>query len=170
MQRILNALRTLIEFGLGLLMLVVFFLTIAVGTVLIGIAPVSGDEMRHQFKSPSFSGIGTSAHYLTIENQEHSRQEKIDEEKLALAEEAERELDNSTLSRFIRNLESRIYAELSRQLVNNMFGEEKSESGSFELEGNTVGYSTNGDTVSLTVTDKTGGTTVISVPVGDFYF
>ena len=51
-----------------------------------------------------------------------------------------------------------------------MFGEEKSESGSFELEGNTVDYSTNGDTVSLTVTDNTGGTTVISVPVGDFYF
>ena len=26
------------------------------------------DEMVHKFKSPSFSGVGTSAHYLTIEN------------------------------------------------------------------------------------------------------
>ena len=127
-------------------------------------------EMMHKFKNPSFSGIGTSAHYLTIENQEHSRQEKIKEEKLALVEEAEREVNNSTLARFIRNLESRIYAELSRQLVDNMFGETKSESGSFELEGNKVDYSTNGQTVSLTVTDKTGGTTIISVPIGDFYF
>jgi len=51
-----------------------------------------------------------------------------------------------------------------------MFGETKSESGSFELEGNKVDYSTNGQTVSLTVTDQSGGTTIISVPVGDFYF
>ena len=131
---------------------------------------VSADEMVHKFKSPSFSGIGTSAHYLTIENQEHSRQEKIKEEKLALVEETEREVNNSTLARFIRNLESRIYAELSRQLVDNMFGETKSESGSFELEGNKVDYSTNGQIVSLTVTDQSGGTTIISVPVGDFYF
>ena len=34
---------------------------------------VSADEMVHQFKNPSFSGIGTSAHYLTIENQEFNR-------------------------------------------------------------------------------------------------
>ena len=31
---------------------------------------VSADKMTHQFKSPSFSGVGTSSHYLTIENQE----------------------------------------------------------------------------------------------------
>ena len=38
---------------------------------------VSADEMVHKFKSPSFSGIGTSAHYLTIENQEFNRKEAI---------------------------------------------------------------------------------------------
>ena len=27
------------------------------------------DQITHKFKSPSFSGIGTSAQYLTIENQ-----------------------------------------------------------------------------------------------------
>ena len=31
------------------------------------------DELVHGFKNPSFSGIGTSAHYLTVENQEKSR-------------------------------------------------------------------------------------------------
>ena len=130
----------------------------------------ASSEMLYKFKSPSFSGNGTSAHYLTIENQQFNRKETIKEEKLALVEEAEREINNSTLARFIRNLESRIYAELSRQLVDNMFGETKSESGSFELEGNKVDYSTNGQTVSLTVTDQSGGTTIISVPIGDFYF
>ena len=36
---------------------------------------VNADKMTHQFKSPSFSGIGTSSHYLTIENQEFNRKE-----------------------------------------------------------------------------------------------
>ena len=31
---------------------------------------VNADELVHKFKSPSFSGISTSSHYLTIENQE----------------------------------------------------------------------------------------------------
>ena len=28
---------------------------------------VQADEMVHEFKSPSFSGVGTSSHYLTID-------------------------------------------------------------------------------------------------------
>ena len=35
------------------------------------------DEIVHKFKSPSFSGLNTSAHYLTIENQEFNRKEAI---------------------------------------------------------------------------------------------
>ena len=169
MQRIKKVLLATLSYITGFAIMAIFFTIIIIGSFLIAITPLSA-EMLHKFKSPSFSGNGTSAHYLTIENQEHSRENTIKEEKLALVEEAEREVNNSTLARFIRNLESRIYAELSRQLVDNMFGETKSESGSFELEGNKVDYSTNGQTVSLTVTDQSGGTTIISVPIGDFYF
>lgn len=169
MQRIKKVLLATLSYITGFAIMAIFFTIIVVGSFLIAITPLSA-EMLHKFKNPSFSGNGTSAHYLTIENQEHSREKTIKEEKLALVEEAEREVNNSTLARFIRNLESRIYAELSRQLVDNMFGETKSESGSFELEGNKVDYSTNGQTVSLTVTDQSGGTTIISVPIGDFYF
>ena len=128
------------------------------------------DEVVFKFKSPSFSGNGTSAHYLTIENQEHSREEKIKEEIQAYKEELLRDQNNTTLARFIRNLESRIYAELSRQLVDNMFGETKSESGSFTLEGNKVDYSTDGSFVSLKITDTEGGETTITVPIGSFTF
>jgi len=131
---------------------------------------ISADEMLFKFKSPSFSGNGTSAHYLTIENQEHSREEKIKEEIQAYKEELLRDQNNTTLARFIRNLESRIYAELSRQLGDNMFGETKSESGSFTLEGNKVDYSTDGSFVSLKITDTEGGETTITVPIGSFTF
>ena len=37
---------------------------------------VKSDEV-FKFKNPSFSGIGTGAHYLTIENQEFSRTKAI---------------------------------------------------------------------------------------------
>ena len=131
---------------------------------------ISADEMLFKFKSPSFSVNGTSAHYLTIENQEHSREKKIKEEIQAYKEELVRDQNNTTLARFIRNLESRIYAELSRQLVDNMFGETKSESGSFTLEGNKVDYSTDGSFVSLKITDTEGGETTITVPIGSFTF
>ena len=38
-----------------------------------------GDSMSFQFKSPSFNGSGYSAHALTIENQEFSRQKATKE-------------------------------------------------------------------------------------------
>ena len=40
-----------------------------------------GGELRHTWKSPSFSGIGASAHYLTIENQEFTRKAEIKSKK-----------------------------------------------------------------------------------------
>ena len=128
------------------------------------------DEMVHKFKSPSFSGIGTSAHYLTIENQEATRKATIKEEIKAYTDQLAREADNTTLARFIRNLESRIYAQLSRQMVESLFGETPQKEGKLTLEGNTIEYVVEADTITLTVTDETGGTTNITVPIGDFTF
>ena len=56
------------------------------------------DEIVHRFKNPSFSGIGTGAHYLTIENQEHSRKKAIEDALDAARKAAEREAENTTLS------------------------------------------------------------------------
>ena len=131
---------------------------------------VLSDEMRHKFKSPSFSGQGTSSHYLTIENQTFNRKEAIDARLEALADELEREAQNTTLARFQRNLESRIYAQLSRQLVDNLFGENKSTEGIIELLGNKIEYESDGETVTLTITDEDGGTTTIVIPVNSFTF
>ena len=138
--------------------------------IILSLGNVSADEMLFKFKNPSFSGNATSSHYLTIENQQFNRDKAIKEEIQAYKEELARDSNNTTLARFIRNLESRIYAELSRQLVDNMFGETKSESGSFTLEGNQVDYSTDGDKVTLTINESDGGTTTISVPIGSFTF
>ena len=131
---------------------------------------LSADEMVHKFKNPSFSGINTSSHYLTIENQEFNRKKALKEEIKALKEAAERAENNTTLARFIRNLESRIYAQLSRQLVENLFGENPSTDGTIELEGNTITYSSDGVYITLTITDSNGETTTITLPIGTFTF
>ena len=131
---------------------------------------VTADEMVHKFKSPSFSGVGTSAHYLTIENQQFNRKMTIKQELKALQEEIERDKENTTLARFIRNLESRIYAQLSRQLVENLFGETPSDSGVLSLEGNTIEYNVVDGIITLNITDSDGNTTTISLPIGSFTF
>ena len=128
------------------------------------------DEMVHKFKSPSFNGNNTSSHYLTIENQEFNRKMTIKEELKALQEQIKRDKENTTLARFIRNLESRIYAQLSRQLVENLFGENPSTEGTIELEGNTISYTSDGDIITLTITDADGNVTVIQLPIGSFTF
>lgn len=126
--------------------------------------------MTHKFKSPSFNGQNTSSHWLTIENQEFSRKSDIADEIKAYQDELARDQENTTLARFIRNLESRIYAELSRQLVNNLFGETMSTEGILELEGNTIQYFVDGDFITLIITDADGNETTITLPVGSFSF
>ena len=131
---------------------------------------IRADTITHKFKSPSFNGVGTSSHYLTIENQEYTRKLTIKEEIKALQDEIKREKENSTLARFMRNLESRVYAELSRQLVNNLFGETPQSEGVITLEGNTIEYTSDGVTLTLKITEADGTITEIVIPIGTFTF
>mgnify|MGYP004448322545 CR=1 FL=1 len=145
------------------LLCVLFFLLILTN-------PLWADTITFKFKNPSFSGINTSSHYLTIENQEFNRKEALKAEIKALQDEIERDKENTTLARFIRNLESRIYAQLSRQLVENLFGETPSTEGTLSLEGNTIEYSVVDGIITLTITDSDGNVTTISLPIGNFTF
>jgi len=130
----------------------------------------TADQMTHKFKSPSFSGENTSSHYLTIDNVEYTRRMTIKAEIKALQDEIERDKENTTLARFVRNLESRIYAQLSRQLVEALFGETPSDSGTIELEGNTITYSVVDGIITLTIVDAEGNETLIQIPIGSFTF
>ncbi len=145
--------------------------------ILLLVTPIAlADEITHKFKNPSFSGVGTSAHYLTIENQEKSRRDKLKDDIEAALKAEQRALENTTLAKFIRNLESRIYAQLSKQLVDNMFGnEEGSLAGSFTLEGNTINYvrmeqcGEDGvciEVIQMTIIDAEGSETIITIPIG----
>jgi hypothetical protein len=143
------------------------------GLIIFGLILVQNtkaDQIVHKFKSPSFSGINTSSHYLTIENQTFNRKMTIKEEIKALQDEIERDKENTTLARFLRNLESRIYAQLSRQLVDNLFGETPQTEGTIELEGNTIEYTSDGQFITLRITNQDGEVTEITLPIGSFTF
>ena len=82
-----------------------------------------GAELTHKWKSPSFSGIGSSAHFLTIENQEFTRKAEIKAKKDSEAAKKISAAKNTNYAKFIDNLESRIFAEFSKQLTDSLFGE-----------------------------------------------
>jgi hypothetical protein len=130
----------------------------------------NADELLFKFKSPSFSGVNSSSHYLTIENQENTRKNAIREKIESDADDLARAQQNTTLARFIRNFESRVYAQLSRQLVDQLFGENPSTEGKLELEGNLIEYIAEADKITLTITDENGDTTTITVPTASFTF
>jgi hypothetical protein len=126
-------------------------------------------ELVYQFKNPSFSGVGTGSQWLTIENQEFTRKQAI-QDKIDAALKAQALADqNSILNRFVNNLESRIYSQISEQLTQNLFSS-PSASGSFTLEGNTIQYTNTGDNIILNITDSSGNLTNITIPVGGFSF
>ena len=143
---------------------------LAIVLVLVLVGSLSADEMVHKFKNPAFSGVGTSSHFLTIENQETNRRQAIKDEITALKDKIERDQNNTVEARFMRNLTSRIYAQLARQIEENLFGEIKSNYGIMILEGNTIEYEITDEIVTVTITDEDGNVTQISVPVNSFTF
>ena len=139
-------------------------------------ATAQASEMTHQFKNPAFSGNGYSTHVLSIEQLQYSRKNDVKEEQRRLESAAERDAENTTINKFIKNVESRIYANLSKQLVDNMFGESCSgecpTSGTANVEGDTIYWvkDTTTETITLTVTGQDGTVTTMTIPMGDFNF
>ena len=143
-------------------------------------------DLTFGFKNPSFSGTGYSSHVLSIEQLQFQREQGVIDDKTAAEKAADRAAKNTTLSKFVTNVESRIFANLSKQMVDNMFGTnctpsdpdiddivECPEDGLATLpDGSTVKWEkdTTLDTITLTVTDATGTITQLIVPVGDFKF
>ena len=109
----------------NLINLLLLLATLAVAlwayTQIVGTA--HADQINHKFKNPSFSGIGTSAHYLTIENQEKTRKDAEISKRVSDEDKRQAALKNTNYAKFIKNLESRIYARFSKEMEDALFGE-----------------------------------------------
>ena len=143
---------------------------------------IRASELVHKFGNPSFSGVGQSAHYLTIDEQERTRKAEIAKKAQDALEDAEREADNTVLAKFIRNLESRIYSTLAKDISESLFNysgdqpdplnESTWVSGTINLEGNLLTWINNGSTITLIIEEYLDGvlvsTTEIVIPIGSF--
>ena len=141
-------------------------------------------SLTFDFSNPAFSGEGYSSHVLSISQLEYNRKESVKDDLLSAEAKAARDAKNTTLAKFVTNVESRIFANLSKQMVDNMFGTNCTEdldttelecplSGTATLpDGSTVAWvkDETAETITLTVTSADGSLTELIVPVGDFKF
>ena len=136
------------------------------------VATAQSSELVHEFKNPSFSGQGYSNHVLALEQLRYTRQKEINDAIKAEIAKKKREEEQETINKFINNVESRIYAQLSKQLVDNMFTDDGATSGTASIEGASIYWvkDTSAETISITVTESDGTTTDITVPLSGFGF
>jgi hypothetical protein len=136
----------------------------------------NASELVHEFKSPAFSGIGYSSHVLTIEQLESNRKQKIKDDIKAAEEKAERDYKSTNAYKFKNNLESRIYAQLSKQISDSIFGESASGADTDWVTtatpfGDTIKWKREDSRIYVIVTDSNGDTMAeFDVPVGEFAF
>ena len=155
----------------------------AVALILISSIQSNASELGWSFKSPAFHyGNGYSTHVLSVEQLQHNRREDLRKDAEAEQRRIQRELENTILAKFMRNVESRIYAQLSKQMVDNMFKicDESAEDatcttptgGSAEIEGATITWNKDPTSGSITlVVVSEDGTTEITIPgEGEFFF
>ena len=138
--------------------------------LLFATSAISAPMADYSFKSPSFNGAGYSSHVLTIENQESTRKAQLQKDIQAALQAQAASTQNTNIAKFMNNLESRIYAQISQNLATAMFANGGSNSGTLNFEGNTIFWTKDVSNVYLTVTDTVGNQTQVSVPLGQFQF
>lgn len=138
---------------------------------LIGISSAQAAPLPdYTFKSPAFNGNGYSSHVLTIENQERTRRDTIKKEIQAALDKAKNDANNTNVAKFLNNLESRIYAQISQNLATEMFADGGATSGTLNFEGNIINWTRSGTEITLNVTDYLGSTTTVVIPLGQWQF
>lgn len=143
---------------------------LAIFLTVVALSAIAAPLADYVFKSPSFNGAGYSSHVLTIENQEHSRRTQIQKDIQAALDKAKADKANTNIAKFLNNLESRIYAQISQNLATAMFANGGSTSGTLAFEGNTIFWTKDGTAVTMTVTDATGNQTTVVIPLSQFQF
>ena len=155
-----------------MVLVVTFTLTLLTTSIL-------ASDLVHEFKNPAFSGNGYSNHVLSVDQLQSQRKKDNEAEAKSAEAAAARAEKNTVINKFIANVESRIYANLSKQLVDNMFGTSCDSStttcptsGTSNIEGATIYWvkDTTTEIITLTITDENGNVTSMSVPIGDFVF
>jgi hypothetical protein len=138
---------------------------------LVSASSIAQAELVHNFQSPAFiPGNGYSQHVLSIYQLEENKKKEIKAEEAAAIAKAEAAAKQTNLSKFLVNVEARIYAQLSKQLADQMFAEGSGTSGSMDFQGTSISWSKSATDVTLTIIEPTGNRTEITVPIASFAF
>jgi hypothetical protein len=143
----------------------------ALGAMLVFAGSAFATELIHNFQSPAFiPGNGFSQHVLSIHQLEESKKKEIKSEELAAIAKAEAAAKQTNLSKFLVNVEARIYAQLSKQLADQMFAEGTGTSGTMDFQGTNISWVKSATEVTLTIIEANGSRTEITVPIASFAF
>jgi hypothetical protein len=144
---------------------------VSLGVLLLTLSTTCSAELIHNFQSPAFiPGNGFSQHVLSIYQLEENKKKEIKAEELAAITKAETAAKSTNLAKFLVNVEARIYAQLSKQLADQMFTEGTGTSGTMDFQGSTISWVKSSTDVTLTILDANGGRTEITVPIASFAF
>ena len=99
----------------------------------------------YQFKSPAFNGSGYSSHTLTIYNLEQTAQKANADRIQAAIDKKIADDKNTNLAKFVSNLESRIYAQISQNVATAMFANGNCSNsgtcaGNIDFQGNYISW------------------------------
>ena len=166
------------KYSIGVVWMKHLFITILVTLILL--PSVSAGEMIWGFKSPAFHyGNGYSSHVLSVEQLQHNRKQDLkDKAECRGKKNRERIGENTTLNKFIKNVESRIYATLSKQMVDSMFADCAQQTVQIvvqlklkDLQISWVKDAVTGEITLTIVIEEDGSTTTITIPgAGEFNF
>jgi hypothetical protein len=144
-------------------------------------------ELQFNFNSPAFSGNGYGTYVLTIKQLEDQAVSNNKAAADAIAAKAKAEAANTPQAQFVANLQSRIYAQLAKQLTDSLFGTTgaptctAATAGSIcgsipDLAGNSVtwklGAGSDQGMIIINITNLTdpSQTTTMKIPSGTFAF
>jgi len=146
--------------------------------MLLAISPIAkSSELEYRFSSPAFNGNGYSSHVLTIEQLQTNRKKDVEDDIQAEEDKALRDLKATNSYKFRNNLESRIYATLSKNIADQLFGEDDLSTVDGEWYsaetpfGDNVSWKREDNRIYITVSDSNGDlVSEFDVPIGDFAF
>ncbi len=139
--------------------------------LLVSASSLAQAELVHNFQSPAFiPGNGYSQHVLSIYQLEENKKKEIKAEEAAAIAKAEAAAKQTNLSKFLVNVEARIYAQLSKQLADQMFAEGTGNSGTMNFQGTNISWVKSASDVTLTIIESNGSRTEITVPIASFAF
>ncbi len=120
--------------------------------LLVSAGSIAQAELVHNFQSPAFiPGNGYSQHVLSIYQLEENKKKEIKAEEAAAIAKAEAAAKQTNLAKFLVNVEARIYAQLSKQLADQMFAEGTGTSGTMNFQGTNISWVKTGTDVTLTI-------------------